>query len=91
MNEQSEPRSPFKENSIWNVARAKVSKKHWSFVNARNRGKLPELPQKIKQIGFRTGVFKFGPYVGSLADIKEFAASKGLTSLQCGAIKYKVA
>ena len=91
MNEQSEPRSPFKENSIWNAARAKVSKKHWSFVNARNRGKLPELPQKIKQIGFRTGVFKFGPYVGSLADIKEFAASKGLTSLQCGAIKYKVA
>lgn len=90
MNEQPEPRSPFKENSIWNAARAKVSKKHWSFVNARNRGKLPELPEKIKQIGFRTGVFKFG-YVGSLADIKEFAASKGLTSLQCGAVKYKVA
>lgn len=91
MNEQTEPRSEFKPNSIWNSARAKVSKKHWSFKTVKTRGKLPELPQKIKQIGFRTGVFKFGPYVGSLADIKEFAASKGLTSLQCGAVKYKVA
>jgi len=91
MKEQPEPRSPFKTNSIWNSARAKTSKKHWSFRNAKSRGELPELPAKIKQIGFRTGVFKFGPYVGSLADIKEFAASKGLTSLQCGAVKYKVA
>lgn len=91
MNEQTEPRSEFKPNSIWNAARAKVSKKHWSFKTAKARNKLPELPEKIKQIGFRTGVFKFGPYVGSLADIKEFAASKGLTSLQCGAVKYKVA
>lgn len=91
MNEQTEPRSPFKTNSLWRAARAKVSKKHWSFKNAKTRGELPELPAKIKQIGFRTGIFQFGPYKGTLADIKEFAASKGLTSLQCGAIKYKVA
>lgn len=91
MNEQPEPRSSFKENSIWNAARAKVSKRHWSFHNARNRGKLPELPEKIKQIGFNSGIFKWGPYKGPLEDLKEFARFKGVSTLVCGAVKYKVA
>lgn len=91
MNEQTEPRSEFKPNSIWNAARAKVSKKHWSFVNARNRGKLPELPEKIKKVGFNTGIFQFGPYRGTIEEIKEFAKMKGIDCLINGAIKYKVA
>lgn len=91
MKEQPEPRSEFKPNSIWNAARAKVSKKHWSFNKKRDRGNLPELPEKIKQIGFNTGIFKFGPYRGTLEEIKEFAKMKGLKSLKCGAINYKVA
>lgn len=91
MNEQPEPRSPFKENSIWNSARAKVSKKHWSFKTAKARNKLPELPEKIKQIGFRTGIYQWGPYKGPLEDLKEFARFKGVSTLVCGAVKYKVA
>lgn len=91
MNTQIEPRSPFKANSIWNSARAKTSKQNWSFKNARNRGKLPELPAKIKQIGFRTGIYQWGQYRGSLEDLKEFARFKGVKELKCGAIKYKVA
>ncbi len=91
MNEQTEPRSPFKQNSIWNAARAKTSKKHWSFRTAKTRGELPELPKKIKQIGFNTGIFQWGPYKGPLEAIKEFARFKGVNELKCGAIKYKVA
>jgi hypothetical protein len=91
MNEQPEPRSPFKENSIWNAARAKVSKRHWSFKTAKTRGKLPELPEKIKKVGFNTGIFQFGPYRGTIEEIKEFAKIKGIDCLTNGAIKYKVA
>lgn len=91
MKQEIEPRSDIKPSSVWSAARAKVSKKHWSFKNARNRGNLPELPPKIKQIGFRTGVFQFGPYKGTLEEIKEFARMKGLESLKCGAVNYKTA
>lgn len=90
MKQEIEPRSPFKTNSIWNSARSKASKKHWSFRNSKARGELPELPEKIKQIGFNTGIFKFGPYRGTLEEIKEFAKIKGINCLTNGAIKYKV-
>lgn len=91
MKQEIEPRSPIKANSIWNSARIKNKKKLWNHLNRRERGQLAELQPKIKQIGFNSGVYQFGPYVGNLADIKEFAAMKGLSFLQNGAVKYRVA
>lgn len=90
MKEQIEPLSPIKANSIWTSPRIKNKKRLWNFANRRDRGQLAELGPKIKQVGFNTGIYQFGPYVGNLADIKEFAAMKGLSFLQNGAVKYKV-
>lgn len=91
MKQEIEPRSPIKANSIWTSPRIKNKKRLWNFANRRDRGQLAELQPKIKQVGFNTGIYQFGPYVGNLADIKEFAAMKGLPFLQNGAVKYKVA
>lgn len=91
MKQETEPRSPFKENSIWNAARAKVSKRHWSFHNAKTRGKIADLPTTIKPIAFKSPIFKWGQYRGTLEEIKEFAKMKGVSMLTNGAIKYKVA
>lgn len=90
MKEQREPRSPIKQNSIWDSARIKAKKKMWNFVSARERGKIPELPTKLKAVGFRTGIFQLGEYRGTLEDLKEFALMKGVLCLTHGAIKYKV-
>lgn len=91
MKQEIEPRSPFKTNSIWTSPRIKHKKKLWNHLNRRERGQLAELPTNIKQIGFNTGIFQWGPYKGPLEDLKEFARFKGVSTLTCGAIKYKVA
>lgn len=86
-----EPSSPIKPQSIWRSPRIKMKKKLWNFANKQDRGTIPELPDTIKEKGFRTGVFKFGPYEGTLAEIKEFAKMKGKSFIKNGAIKYKIA
>ncbi len=91
MKQEIEPRSEFKVNSIWNAARAKVSKRHWSFHNAKTRGKIADLPTTIKPIAFKSPIFKWGQYRGTLEEIKEFARMKGIPMLTNGAVKYKVA
>lgn len=91
MKDQYEPRSDVKANSIWDSARIKEKKKMWNFHSARTRGKVAELPNKIKPKAFRSPIYIFGPYEGTLEEIKQFARMKGLTHLQNGAIKYRVA
>lgn len=88
---KQEPSSPIKPQSIWNSPRIQMKKKLWNFASVKERGELAELPDTIKEKGFRSGIFKFGPYEGTLAEIKEFAAMKGKSFIKNGAIKYKVA
>jgi len=91
MNTTFEPRSPIKAQSIWNSARVKSTKKMWNFLSKKERGNLPELPDTIKPIAFRSKIFVWGPYQGTLEDLKHFAKLKGIASLKSGAITYKVA
>lgn len=86
-----EPRSNVKPQSIWNSARVKTKKKLWNFLPKNQRGSLPELPATIKPIAFRSKIFKWGPYQGTIEDILDFAKYKGVKSLKSGAITYKVA
>ena len=87
----NQERSNIKPQSIWQSPRFKMKKKLWNFASAKDRGELSELPDTIKEKGFRSGIFKFGPYEGTLAEIKEFAKMKGKSFLKNGAIKYKIA
>ena len=85
-----EPKSPIKEQSIWNSARVKSIKKTWNFLKKKDRGTLPELPDTIKPIAFRSKIFKWGPYQGTLEDLKHFAKLKGRGVLRMGCVKIKV-
>jgi len=76
---------------IWSCANSKVEKTNWSFAPKKERGSLPELSPKIKQVAFGSKVYRLGPYSGTLDELKEFAAMKGMTCLQNGAVIYKVA
>ena len=85
-----EPRSPKgMSSSIWQSPRFKHQKKLWNFAKKKDRGETSELPPKIKRLDFKGDKYKFGPYVGTLADIKEFARMKGLDFVQVGAVKYR--
>ena len=90
-----EPREPTTPASLksktWNAAQPKFKKKSWEFQKAKSRGQLPELSSVIKPITFGSKVYRFGPYEGTLAELKEFAALKGIPSLRNGIITYKTA
>lgn len=90
MNEQPEPRSPKgTSSSIWAAPRFKPEKKNWSFQPRKLRGQIAELSPKIKRLGFKSAKYKMGDYVGTLEELKEFAAFKGLNYLRVGIVKYK--
>ena len=90
MNEQPEPRSPKGiASSIWAAPRIKPKTNNWNFRRKRERGVIAELSPKIKRLSFKGDEYKFGPYVGNLADIKEFAAMRGIEFVTVGAVKYK--
>ncbi len=90
MNTTIEPRSPKGiASSIWQSPRFKHKKRLWNFVSKKDRGQIAELPPKLKKLGFKGDKYQFGHYVGNLADIREFAATKGLEYVSVGAIKYK--
>ena len=90
MKEQPEPRSDIKPSSIWHSARVKTKKNIWNFRSSRERMALPELPTKIKPVSFGSKVYQWGPYQGTLEEIKDFARTKKIATLTNGAIKYKV-
>lgn len=79
------------QSKSWNAAQPKFKKKSWEFQKAKTRGQLPELSSVIKPITFGSKIYKMGQYQGTLAELKEFAAFKGLTALRNGAIVYKTA
>lgn len=91
----TEPREPTTPAALksksWNAAQPKFKKKSWEFQKAKTRGQLPELSSVIKPVAFGSKVYRLGPYEGTLAELKEFAAFKGMTVLRNGIITYKVA
>ncbi len=91
----TEPREPTTpaalKSKTWNAARPKFKKKSWEFQKAKTRGQLPELSAVIKPVTFGSKIYKMGQYQGTLAELKEFAAFKGMTVLRNGIITYKVA
>jgi hypothetical protein len=90
MNEQPEPRSPKGiASSIWAAPRIKPKTNNWNFRRKRERGVIAELSPKIKRLGFKSAEYKMGNFVGTLEDLKEYAAFRGLDYLQFGAVKYK--
>lgn len=90
MNEQPEPRSPKGiASSIWAAPRIKPKKNNWHFQPRKSRGAIAELSPKIKRLGFKSDKYKMGQYIGTLEELKDFAAFKGLDYLQFGAVKYK--
>ncbi len=91
MNTTFEIRSNIKSQSVWNPPFKKQKKLLWNFVPKKSRGEVSDLPSTIKPIAFRSKIFKWGPYQGTIEEIKEFAKLKGIQTLQSGAIKYKVA
>lgn len=90
-----EPKEPRTEASmtckIWSCANSKVKKNTWNFQPKKLRGQLPKLSPTIKPVAFGSKIYRFGPYEGTLDELKEFAAMKGLATLKNGAITYKVA
>lgn len=92
MKEQVEPLSPKSMTSkIWSCANSKAKKNNWHFAPKKLRGNLPELSPKIKPTTFGSKIYRLGPYEGTLEELKEFAAMKGMTRLTNGAVSYKVA
>jgi hypothetical protein len=89
MKQEIEPRSEIKPSSIWQSPRFKHQKRLWNFASKKDRGQVAELPPKLKKLGFKGDKYQFGQYIGSLADIKEFAAMKGISFVSVGAVKYK--
>jgi hypothetical protein len=90
MKETPEPRSPKGiASSIWAAPRIKPKKRLWNFVPSKERGQIAELSPKLKRLGFKSDQYKFGEYIGNLADIKEFAAMRGIEFVTVGAVKYK--
>ncbi len=90
MNEQPEPRSPKGiASSIWAAPRIKPKKNNWHFQPRKSRGAIAELSPKIKRLGFKSAEYKMGNFVGTLEDLKDYAAFRGLDYLQFGAVKYK--
>lgn len=89
MNEH-EPRSPKGiASSIWAAPRIKPKKNNWHFQPRKSRGAIAELSPKIKRLGFKSAEYKMGNFVGTLEDLKDYAAFRGLDYLQFGAVKYK--
>ena len=89
MKQQIEPRSDIKSPSIWQSSPTKAKKKLWNFRPRKERGEIAALSPKLKKLEFKGDKYRFGPYVGTLADIREFAATKGLEFVTVGAVKYK--
>lgn len=90
MKETPEPRSPKGiASSIWAAPRFKPEKKNWSFQPRKARGVIAELSPKIKRLGFKSDKYKMGQYIGTLDELKDFAAFKGIEFLTVGAIKYR--
>ena len=90
MKEQTEPRSPKGiASSIWAAPRIKPKKNEWNFRPRKERGEIAELSPKIKRLGFKSDKYKMGQYIGTLDELKGFAAFKGLGYLQVGVVKYK--
>jgi hypothetical protein len=92
MNEEREPKTPSSlASKTWNAARPKVKKNHWNYLPVKLRSQLAELSPVIKPVAFGSKVYRLGSYTGTVDELKEFAAMKGLKSLRCGVVKYKVA
>lgn len=78
-------------STIWSCANAKTKKNVWNFQPRTRRGKVAELSPVIKPVAFGSKIYKMGAYTGTLDELKEFAAMKGLARLCNGAISYKTA
>lgn len=89
MNEETTPKAL--KSKTWSAAPTKSKKNHWNYLPAKLRGQLSEISPVIKPKTFGSKIYKLGPYEGSLDELKEFAAFKGLTTLKNGAIVYKTA
>ena len=76
---------------IWSCANSKVNRKSWNFVSKKERGKVADLSPVIKPVSFGSKIYRLGPYTGSLDELKEFAAMKGLSILKNGIVTYKTA
>ena len=82
---------------VWNSAHSKPKKNNWHLLGKRQRSELPELPNKIKPVtngkikAGETKIYRYGPYTGTLEEIKEFAAFKGENFLTMGAVRIKLA
>lgn len=79
------------QSKTWSAAPTKPKKNTWNFLSPKMRGQLPEISSVIKPVAFGSKIYRLGPYSGTLAELKEFAAMKGLTTLKNGAIVYKTA
>ena len=78
------------QSKVFGAACPTLKKKMWQFKNSRERGEISDLPNIIKPTAFRSKTYQWGPYQGTLDEIKEFARTKGKSFLTLGAIKIKV-
>ena len=88
MKERTTPKSLL--SKTWAAAPTKPKKNSWNFLSPKMRGQLPEISSTIKPKTFGSKIYKMGPYEGTLAELKEFAAIKNLPVLRNGAISYKI-
>lgn len=88
-----EPKEPRTESSmackIWSCANSKVNRKSWNFIPKKERGKVADLSPVIKPVSFGSKIYRLGSYTGTLDELKEFAAMKGLSTLRNGIVTYK--
>lgn len=87
-----EPASPKSMTcKIWSCDNTKAKKNNWHFAPKKLRGTVSEIAPKIKSLGVGSKTYKFGPYEGTLEELKEFARIKGMATLSLGCVKIKVA
>lgn len=88
MKQEIEPRSPIKQSAIWHSPRIKEKKNSWHFAKKKDRGALPVLNKLINK---GKGVFKLGPYEGSLEELKNLAKMRGdIVSIPMGCVNVKI-
>lgn len=76
---------------IWSSNSLRAKRNGWDFKPRKMRGQVSEIAPKIKSLGVGSKIFKLGPYEGTLEELKEFAALKGMVSLKMGSVNIRVA
>jgi hypothetical protein len=76
---------------IWQCQNERVKQNKWNFQPRKSRGQVSEIAPSIKSLGVGSKIFKLGRYEGTLEELKEFAALKGIATLRMGAVNIRTA